>query len=235
MTLKIVMSSDWHGDVVTQGVVRYGEVETSAMRTVQHAIDIKADAYFFGGDLCDPHTARAHRVVALAHRGSRQLQAAGIPDYWLVGNHDVVEDGSGSNTLMSLRGVEAEPRHFTFASRSGVGALNVVMLPFTPTSHAYDPVEFIDGLEIPNTHPILVLGHLNLHGITAGSETKDMPRGREVYWPVDELKRKWPNATLVGGHYHERQEYQGVRLIGSMARLTYGEGHNEVGYLELEI
>ncbi len=250
--MKLVFSSDWHGDVITQGVDRYDEVEEGVMESVKHAIAINADVYFFGGDLCDPHTARAHRSVMLAHRVAYVLDAAGIPSYWLVGNHDVIEDGSGGHTLMSLGwspgavmpdpqwslgwspgAVMSDPQWFTVGTHRDF--INVVALPFTPTSRSYDPVEFIEGLEIDNDSPILVIGHLNLKGICAGSETLDMPRGREVFWPTDAIKAKFPRAIMVGGHYHERQTYDGVRIIGSTARLTYGEGHHKVGYLELEI
>lgn len=236
--MRSVFSSDWHGDVITQGVDRYEEVEEGVMESVQYAKDVKADAYFFGGDLCDPHTARAHRSVMLAHRVAYELHQAGISSYWLVGNHDVIEDGSGGCTLMSLSWSNATVMSLPTLFRSGgtpATALNVIALPFTPSSHSYDPVEFIEGLEIDNDDPVLVLGHLNLKGICAGSETLDMPRGREVFWPIQALKEKFPKAILVGGHYHERQEYDGVRIIGSTARLTYGEGHHKVGYLELEI
>ncbi|MCK5642732.1 MAG: hypothetical protein KAJ19_18125, partial [Gammaproteobacteria bacterium] len=147
---------------------------------------------------------------------------------------DVVEDGSGSSVLDSLGEVAVLFSSPVYWMLGGL-KLNVVALPFTPTSHNYDPVEFIGGVQITNDYPILVIGHLNLKGITAGSETIDMPRGRDVFWPVDEIKAKWPNAIMVGGHYHERQVYKGVQIIGSMARLTYGEGDNNVGFLEMEI
>lgn len=233
----LVFSSDWHGDSITQGVDRYPEVEAGVLESVRHAIDIDADAYLFGGDLCDPHTARCHRTTALAHRAAHKLRDGGIRSFWLTGNHDVVEDGTGAHTLLSMKWghgyVMDAPGHLVIIG--GKQRLNVIALPFTPTSHAYDPGKFINELEIGNDHPTLVLGHLNLQGITAGSETLDMPRGREVFWPIDELKAKFPEAILIGGHYHERQEYKGVRIIGSLARLTYGEGDNQVGYLELEI
>ena len=238
--MKLVFASDFHGDVITQGVDRYDEVEQGVMASVAYAKAIEADGYFFGGDLCDPHTARAHRSVALAHRVAYELHDADIQSHWLVGNHDVVEDGSGAHTLMSLDWshgtVMSVPRCFTLANDARSQFITVIALPFTPTSHSYDPVEFIERLHPPdNQDPILVLGHLNLKGITAGSETLDMPRGREVFWPTDAIRAKFPKAIMVGGHYHERQVYDGVHIIGSTARLTYGEGDNKVGYLELEI
>ncbi len=232
---KLVLSSDWHGDVITQGVDRYPEVEDSVEESVTYAIYNEADAYFFCGDLTDPHTARSHRAVALAHKTAARLRDAGIPSYWLVGNHDVVEDGTGANTLMSLSSVATvmdSPRWFMMGRGN---LLNVISLPFTPSSHRYDPVEFIEGLEIDNDFPILIPGHLNLQGITPGSETTDMPRGREVYWPMDAIRKKFPKAICIGGHYHERQVYDGVHIVGSIARLTYGEGDNDVGYLEVNI
>lgn len=238
--MKIVFSSDWHGDAITQGVDRYDEVERSVMETVHHAIKVNADAYVFCGDLCDPHASRSHRAVALAHQVASTLRSHMIHSYWLVGNHDVIEDGSGSHTLMSLAWADNVgcifPRQ-AWLQASNKFLLNIIALPFTPSSHSYDPVEFIesDKIKFDNEHPILVIGHLNLKGICAGSETLDMPRGREVFWPTNAIRAKFPKAIMVGGHYHERQVYDGVHIIGSTARLTYGEGHHKVGYLELEI
>ncbi len=233
--MKIIFSSDWHGDVHTQGVDRYPEIEVGAMESVNYAVRVEADLYIFCGDLADPHNPRSHRASALAHKAVDTLKDdGGITSAWLVGNHDVVEDGSGSSVLDSLGEVAVLFSSPVYWMLGGL-KLNVVALPFTPTSHNYDPVEFIGGVQITNDYPILVIGHLNLKGITAGSETIDMPRGRDVFWPVDEIKAKWPNAIMVGGHYHERQVYKGVQIIGSMARLTYGEGDNNVGFLEMEI
>lgn len=235
--MKIVFSSDWHGDVITQGAARYDEVEAGVMESVEHAKDCSAKAYFFCGDLADPHTARAHRSVALAHRVARELDDANIRSYWLTGNHDVVEDGSGVSTLQSMGWSDGVlmSRPMCFGLGGHGQPINVIALPFTPSSHSYDPVTYIENLEIDNSAPILVVGHLNLKGICAGSETLDMPRGREVFWPTGAIREKFPRAIMVGGHYHERQVYDDVRLIGSTARLTYGEGHHKVGYLELEI
>lgn len=238
----IVFSSDWHADVYTQGVDRFPEVEAGVLASVDYAVRSKADAYIFCGDLADPHNPRSHRASALAHKAADILRGDEIPSYWLVGNHDVVEDGTGANVLMSL----SEANHRTIGSpqwfRLKDSHLPIVALPFTPTSHSYDPVVFIERAVltmeeegVDQNGRILVIGHLNLKGITAGSETTDMPRGRDVYWPLDEIKAAWPNATIVAGHYHERQVFQGVQVIGSLARLTYGEGVNEVGYMELEI
>ena len=241
--MKIIFASDFHADVHTQGVDRYPEIEAAVMESVNHAVAVGADMYIFCGDLADPHNPRSHRASRLAHKADDALKDEVIQRLWLTGNHDVLEDGTGESVLSSLGETScllSRPRLFKAWSKEEGSSvhfhtLNIVALPFTPTSHSYDPVEFIANQNIDNDLPILVIGHLNLKGITAGSETIDMPRGRDVFWPVDEIKAKWPKAIMVGGHYHERQVYKGVQIIGSLARLTYGEGDNDVGYLELEI
>ena len=89
----------------------------------------------------------------------------------------------------------------------------------------------------PGRHgsPVIIAGHLNLEGITAGSETTKMPRGREVYWPLDAIRECFPDALVLGGHYHERQLYQGVQIIGSLARLTFGEEDTQPAFIEVEV
>ena len=114
----------------------------------------------------------------------------------------------------------------------------LIALPFTATSHDYDPDAFIRACHKRHydpKEPVLIIGHLNLEGISPGSETTDMPRGRNVYWPMDAIKECFPTATVIGGHYHTPQEYNGVTIIGSMVRLRFDERDNTPGYIVVEV
>ena len=239
--MKALFTSDWHLDWTTDGHARFDEVAKAVDHSVDVALQEQVEFYGFVGDLSDPDSHAVHRSQAKAQQVATKLAAHGIISVWVAGNHDVVEDGYGTTVLSPLaasnRGTVYEAPGFTVLGNGVV----LVVLPFTPRSHAYEPAMFIRklGTQMPakqrQSRSVLVLGHLGLNGINPGSETNDMPRGREVYWPLEELAKWFPNATLVGGHYHKAQEYKGVTIVGSLARLTHGEEAHDPSMLLLEL
>lgn len=236
---RIVVVSDLHLDQSTAGVDRYDDIANVLWDAKEHAIKVQANGFLFLGDLADPHTVRSHRAVNALASCAYQLRPWNIPVGIIPGNHDVIEDGSGRTILDSLRWVEGvtvwlDPMATSFAG------VDLMALPFTPTSRNYDPAEFVYGQHdagwgLNQNHEPLIIGHLNLEGITPGSETTDMPRGRDVYWPVDALKECYPNALLVGGHYHTPQTFNGVRIVGSAVRLRFDEAEGNPGFVTLEL
>ena len=100
--IKVLLTSDFHLDFITAGVDRYTDVCNSVDETVAAAIKEKVNLYIFLGDLCDPDTVRSNRSIAKAVSVARELEASGIESWWLVGNHDVIEDGSGGHTMLAL-------------------------------------------------------------------------------------------------------------------------------------
>ena len=240
--MKIVVVSDLHLDQSTAGVDRFLDSAVVLRSAGAYAASRKADALVFNGDLCDPHTARAHRSLETLAEVVSMLHAVNIPTFLLPGNHDVIEDGSGRTVLDVFRWMDGaalrdEPGAHVFEGPYSCSRCNVIWLPFTPSSRAYDPDEFIRSLvlEERDVIPTVVFGHLNLEGIVPGSETTDMPRGRDVYWPLKALRECFPNAFLVGGHYHTPQVFEGVHVVGSGARLRFDEKDNEVGFMVLEV
>jgi DNA repair exonuclease SbcCD nuclease subunit len=229
--MKFLVTSDWHLDASTAGFDRFDDVLGAVNVMVKAAIDERVDVFVFNGDLCDPDTVRAHRAVAVAAAVAAELHLAGIKSWWIAGNHDVVEDGNGATTLSALRSIPGamvfeDATHFCGHRDSP----DIVILPFAARSRAYDPGEFVATCE-RHREAALVFGHLNIAGITPGSETKDMPRGREVFWPLDEINAKFPKVLMVAGHYHRSQVFKDVRVVGSPARLTFGEQDNDPKYL----
>jgi len=239
--MKFVATSDWHLDQSTAGVDRIHDLCTAIDISVEAAIEMQADAYLMCGDLCDPHTVRSHRSVRKAVEVQTRLWDAGVVPIFVAGNHDIIEDGSGVTTMSALRytgdrgHVFETPSYIGLKNRSGEHLCNLIALPFTATSHAYDPEEFVRGIAQDMDDPILVVGHLNLHGITPGSEATEMPRGRDVFWPTDAIRERFPNSAMVGGHIHTPQQYDGVHIIGSLARLRFPECDNETGYMVMEV
>ena len=232
--MRLLCTSDWHLDRTTLGVPRFAELERAVMQTVDEAIRNRA-TYLFLGDLCDPDAGvNVFRCVELAMRAAMALKQAGLKSIWLAGNHDVIEDGSGQTTLTPMRAIE--DKYIKLFERPGrtkdAGEPHIVALPFAATSHNYDPAAMAKELLGGNIDNI-VIGHLNIEGVVPGEETNEMPRGRDIFFPVDVVA---PKARLMmNGHYHTRQVHRGIHIPGSLARLTFGEETNHPGFLLVEV
>jgi len=250
---RIVITSDWHLDASTAGFERYEDVERAAIDLFKSATDEeqKADLFIFLGDLCDPDTRRSHRCIELAACIARNLAYKGVSSRWLVGNHDVVEDGHGTTTLGSigwLWGVvratkmleqkqNPNPLVVDRPEYERFDEFALVWLPYVERSHVYDPEEFIESLPSFEQKHVIVCGHLTVPSAQKGSESGELARGRDIVFPVEACKRKWGNrCTLVNGHYHRRQVTRdGVHIPGSLVRLRFDEETNEPGYLVFEV
>lgn len=251
--MKILVTSDWHLDAVTSGVARFDEVARAVDHCIETAKQERVDFWFFLGDLCDPDAQRAPRCAAFAIQTAWKLAQAGIPSRWLAGNHDVIEDGSGSSTLAPLAAAaEAIPLRVPMGSTDVLDAVRVyerpevlrlghgvslIALPFVPRCAAYDPVEFVRSVHLdPDSRAVVVAGHLNVAGITPGSESEDFARGRDVWLPVDAIRERWPNALVMNGHYHGATVAPGDVLIpGAPARFTHGEASNVPSCMVVEV
>lgn len=248
--MKILLTSDWHPDFSTAGFPRFDDVVRSVEKTVEVAIAERVDLYLFCGDLCDPDLGKAHTCAALSIATASRLIDHGIRSRWLTGNHDVLEDGTGTSTLEPLDAFgRAVGREWVRACSAPAieypdrmtDGLVIVTLPYVARSNAYDPEAFIDGCadELRRANyggRVLVPGHLMLEGISPGSETNDMARGRDVYYPIDRIQAAWGDrAIMVNGHYHERVVHRGVQVVGSLERITFGEEHSSPGYMLLEV
>jgi len=241
--MKIMVTTDWHLDAITDGVARWDEVEGLVDYSVKVAKEESVAVYIFNGDLCDPDGWNSVRAQAKIIQVGLELHAAGIAFIALAGNHDVVEDGLGTTTLSPLAAADLaekvfeQPGEVVIANPNPARPdLHVVGLPFTPSSHKYDPEKAIKRMS--NTRKgeaTLVLSHLNIKGIAAGSETKDFARGREVYLPIEAVRRKWPAATIVSGHYHTSQEFNSVHVVGSLARLRHDEEAHDPSLFILDL
>lgn len=102
--MKILVTGDWHLDARTAGFDRFEDLRSAVDWTVAFAAAAGVDLYVNLGDLCDPDTTRSHRAVGLACETAAALARHGIAQVWLAGNHDVIEDGTGSTTLAPLAG-----------------------------------------------------------------------------------------------------------------------------------
>lgn len=242
--MKFVASSDWHADWTTCGVPRFEDVARAVHQSVDIAIKEEVDAYFFCGDLCDPEDGQAMtKAVCLAMNIANRLKVKEIPSYWLPGNHDVFDDGSGLSTLSPMAGFEEE--FVCLCEVPGVyGALddkfNVLALPFTSPTNPHS-IGFPSLGHLAPGVPTIVLSHLSVPGIQPGEEMTEMPRGRDVAFPFDLVASVPGEKIILQGHYHRRQDFvhqpsgMTIHVVGSIARLTFGEESNESSFLLFEV
>lgn len=238
--MKIFVVSDVHLDAVTAGVSRFEEISGLLMSVAERAVEESADAFFFLGDLCDPDSGPdVLRILPIAMHAIRKLDRAGVDSYWLAGNHDVVEDGRGTTTLDPLRGHYESAVVVTVPTISWNDNVAVCWLPFVERAANYDPEATVRDFyaKTPSAKAHVVAGHLNLEGISPGSETTDMARGRDVFFPIDAATKCAPAGSkvlLMNGHYHRQQVYRGVHVPGSLARLRFDEESHDPGYLVID-
>lgn len=237
--LKVALSSDWHGDWQTLGVSRFEEVSAAVQESVDTAIREKVDYYIFTGDLADPTgDGWMFKAINLAGDVIRRLNESSIRCIFLAGNHDVCTDGTGATTLTPLRHwqkkleieiVEA-PKRISLKED-----FDLLCLPFTPPSHAYEPSKWARFER--HGRKLIVAGHLTIPGIHPGSETTDMPRGREILFPLAETTDA---VFRCNGHYHQRQDFDPgdggplIHIPGSLVRFGFGEEDNRPAFSIIE-
>lgn len=230
--MKFLLTSDWHRDAVTAGVARDREVDEAIGRTLQAAQQMRVDAYLMLGDLTDPDNTRSHAAVAHLVRVCGALDSFGIDSYWIPGNHDVIEDGELHHTMMVVRGLSKS--NASLIDQPMVVDRGLAFLPYTPRSHTYDPDAWVRK-NIRRGDVRLVCGHLNIEGITPGSETTEMARGRDVFYPDQAIQEVAPGVAMANGHYHQAQVFRGIHIPGSLCRLSFGEQDNDPGFIIMEL
>lgn len=251
--MRLLLCSDAHADHVTAGFRRHEDVRRAMLRTVEVAVERDVDAWAFLGDLCDPdlRAPETIRAIELALDVAGRLGAAKIPNFWVAGNHDVVEDGSGTTTLSPLKAAglshtmvfeEPEVVRDWHATPAAAG-FSVMGLPFPSRRRAYDPDEHVrrhavlppeERMPDHRRDTWVFLSHLQLEGADLGSETLDMPRGRDVAFPTEAVKL-FDRRFCAQGHYHRRQVVGEVQVVGALERLTFGEQSHEPGFLIVEV
>lgn len=230
--MRLIVTSDWHLDASTGGLERWNDV-AGAIALVAGEVTAD-DVFIFLGDLCDPDANRMPRCCAYAIGMHLVVEQKGARARWITGNHDVIEDGSGTSTLSPLHVLAPESVHVEPAVEC-IDGVFFIWLPYVARAKHYDAAAFIAGIEqIPEDAPVVVCGHLHVVGIVPSSETHEMGRGREHWMPTSAILSRWPRALILNGHYHAARVGE-VCIPGSLARLTFGEEENRPGYLVITV
>lgn len=248
MSARIIACSDLHLDARSLGEDRFDDVRRALQEVLARAHDMRATDLLCLGDICDPDCGtKAWRIVNVIMSLALRAAELRIRTHWLAGNHDVAGDGTGTTTLSPLRAlaVDGPGRGWVHVYEApgwhAFDGFELLALPFTEPCASYDPTKYFDhhACEQDQVKPVLVLSHLNLEGIAPGSETTDFPRGRDVFYPIEQARdwaeKKRAHMLQLSGHYHAAQEYEGVQIVGSLERLAFGEQDNEPQWIEVEL
>lgn len=231
--IRFVCISDLHLDAATYGVARMNEIDRSVRAQLEKVR--KGDEVVFLGDLGNPGSSRIYEAISRAIQYDREVRNRGACMHWLVGNHDVLEDGSGGSVLEPLRGYGAEVYSLPDGVVASAGGVDMIFLPHAPLASRYDPGEFLRR-RVREDRPTIVFGHLNPPGITPGSEAEAFARGRDVMWPEDRPVAR--NVLYVSGHIHRAQEYPkrprpdvrpwgSIQIVGAPVRFGFDEADHE--------
>lgn len=237
--MKLVVCSDAHLDHQTIGVSRFAEVEGAMWKAARAAVEGKVDAFLFLGDLCDPDSGPVvFRCLRTALQVAAYLEQQEVRSVWLSGNHCVLEDGTGETVLEPLKRHALDSSEWVHVADRprlirSVGWPPIMCLPFTASSHGYDPAAAVEE-HVGELRGVVTIGHLHVPGIIPGEETTEMPRGREVVFPVEAAKKV--SSLMLNGHFHRRQvSPDGVHIPGSLARLTFGEEDHQPSFMVIEL
>lgn len=258
--MKILMFSDIHCDASTAGQSRFDEVDAFMAEVVKRCEAGDIDVAMFLGDAYDPGTLDDPRWAAAVLRWAVSIdKVCKKGSVWIAGNHDVVDAtdrGGAVTTLSALRAltelfeegselmlhVSELPEFYVF------GNCGVLTLPYVSAavqrldiykSGVHAAFERAQGYrESFPEHALVVAGHLSFDAMHPGSET-EMPRGRDVMFPVQRVKALNP-SFVANGHYHKREVItrlgQAIQIVGAPLRFTFGEKDDGPrGYLVAEV
>ena len=209
-------------------------------RTVDYALESRADLYLHGGDLFDTPTPRNADLVAVLTQLKR-LHEAGVQVYMIGGNHDVPRSRSEGVTPQRIYDEGGQARLFHRFSRvewevHEVDGLRLAIggLPSDPRlERDDDPLADIENLEPPpDADRAVLMLHYAIEGFL-------LDNVNEPVIPKASIAALRRIDLLLVGHVHERK----VTTIGSVQvafsgpteRMSFGELGVKTGFVEAVI
>jgi DNA repair exonuclease SbcCD nuclease subunit len=248
MNMKMLVTSDWHADAVTNGIERYNEIESIALEMVKTAIEERVSVFVFAGDLCNPGLGgRTIMAISLASKVANMLDDVGIRSIWLAGNHDVVDVDYPLSSLMPL-------------CTQGNSNINVAQVPMV-VELAHVPFRFLclpyvskylgarmyehhnyvealtAGFSAHDWKYTIVVSHmtaLDVTGLEVGTESNEFRYGKSYKLNLPSYLDRGVRL-VIQGHFHKHQRHGGLFVPGSLVRLGFGEEKHHPHYHILSI
>lgn len=252
--LKILLTSDWHLDARTAGIPRIDEIDSYVDEIVRTVLEEKIDFIFHLGDFFNPGTKLVPFYMTKLIRFIQHFDYTTASDgvILIAGNHDVIEDSRGYTILSPLK-VVFESSHapkiiertkFFVLLKCNGAPVGVLAFPYIARSvddnqNKKDALIMAKAFVDKGVGPLVVIGHRTVPGASLSSETEDMPRGRDLDLPFDDIGDLKP-ALIANGHYHRAQTVSAgihqVVIPGSPLRLNFGERRDKnKGFMVVEI
>lgn len=271
MAIKLIHVSDIHfGSGESHGRVnphtglnvRFEDFVAAFRKTVDFAIENKADVFLFSGDAYKTASPEPVQQKAFAEQLKR-LSLAKVPTILLVGNHDQILRGGASHSMSVFQSLEVpgviviqEPKLITIETQHG--PLQIVGMPHV-TRHllltqekysAYSATEidkvlvkFVGAIleemyeQLDEKIPAVATAHVMIDCARAGAE-QELMIGYSSSFPLS----FWLNPKLdyvalghVHGHQVLHKEHPVVAYAGSIERVDFSEEFEDKGFVEANI
>ncbi|MGC8787815.1 MAG: metallophosphoesterase family protein [Anaerolineae bacterium] len=267
--IKVLHFADLH-----LGVENYGKLDAatglhtrlldflrSLDELVEYALKERVDLVLFAGDAYKNRDPNPTHQREFAKR-IRQLAAADIPVFLLIGNHDLPNLVGRANTLdifatLEVPNVYVGRKLAVHRIQTRSGPLQIVALPWIVRNHLLSREEYknrtiteIDELAIAAVEkllqeairsldplvPTILAAHGSVQGAVYGSERSVM-LGQDIILPRNLLTHQAFDYVALG-HIHRHQELASnppVVYSGSLDRVDFGEEREAKGFVVAEI
>jgi exonuclease SbcD len=250
-TRKILFTSDLHLGLRTDDVDRTEEISSVMMFIVKRAVEIKADAVVFGGDVFE-HNIPSDYLIALFIAALNVLRDAQIRTFVMKGNHEAISNNGRLSCLSFIEKLKAggypvelveDIKTFKmWKDTSNNGDVYFTFLPFITRAQIkgtkFNTVqEYVDrksaalAKKLPAYAQHFVFSHLNLKECVRGTE-EGMLKKVDVVLPA--VFAKAPH-TVINAHIHTKQIIGNVNVVGSPCFVTFGEKERKKFYLQINI
>ena len=241
-TIKAVITGDNHLNHYNQKLgaklgERRGRIGAAWRKTIDYAIESKADLYLNTGDLFDqlsPRNPPRARVV----EAFRDLQKAGVQAFIVAGNHEApssTRDGASPHTVLSEAGLATVfecYREFRQEKLTIQGAeVSIAGMSYDRALQSKaDPLE---GLTVPGGADVnIALLHYSIERIAP-------PLWDEPVIKLASIERNNHVHLYAMGHIHSHVDtmVHGSRVIypGATEHLDFGEAGNTTGFCSVEV
>lgn len=211
---------------------------------IDFAVEEDVDLIIFAGDAFHKYNPNPLFVNEFAKRIIKMKQQC--PVVMLVGNHDMSPTTSSIEIYKSLEidGIIVGNDYQVHRIKTKVGYIQVATAPYPSKAMMRSKTALTDlndkvyslGNDIVDDCPAVLVGHFTVGGAQMGAE-RSFILGTDAQVPLETLADPvWDYVALGHIHYHQcLNEEPPVVYSGSTDRVTFGEEHEEKGFVLINI
>jgi len=242
--------------------IRFEDFVAALDKTVQYAIDIKADAFLFSGDAYK--TANPEPIYQKMFATQlKRLSDSGIKTILLVGNHDQILRSTDSHSMsvfqsLSVPGVITIDKPILTTIETKRGTFQLIGLPhitrhqlMTMEQYSQSSAAEIDRVlvqqitaklqdyyaQLDATLPTVVTAHMTVDQAVAGIE-QELLVGYNLTYPENIFVNDKIDYVALG-HVHKHQVIRrskpAIVYAGSLERVDFGEEKEDKGFIHVQL